>query len=244
MKKEAIKILICDDDDLNLGINERCVEIISKRADNEIIIYSFREPNEDMMFLIESNQIEIALLDIELEHEDGLAIAKRLQSKNARTPIIFITGHEEYKGEACDIMAVGYIEKPVNLEKFDLLFTRALTLVENEKKRKFLELLDIVVNKKHIQIRLSSIISVEKVLRKVELHTSRGKYTANGTLNEIVERLGAGFIKVNQSVAVNRDKILSVDSTTVYLANGEQHIIGRTYIKQVRNACKNHLLGS
>ena len=136
MKKEAIKILICDDDDLNLGINERCVEIISKREDKEIIIYSFREPNEDMMSLIESNQIEIALLDIELKYEDGLAIAKRLQSKNARMPIIFITGHEEYKGDACDIMAVGYIEKPVNLEKFDRLFTRALTLVENEKKRK------------------------------------------------------------------------------------------------------------
>ena len=47
------------------------------KKDKEILIYSFREPNEDMMSLIESNQIEIALLDIELEHEDGWAIARK-----------------------------------------------------------------------------------------------------------------------------------------------------------------------
>lgn len=243
MKREAVRILICDDDELNLGINKRCVEIISKREEREAEIYSFREPAEEMYFLIESNQIEIAVLDIELGEHSGLEIARKIMLKNPRVPIIFVTAHEEYKGDAFDVLALGYIEKPLNLEKFNLLFTRALCIVESEKRKKFLELLDVVVNKKHMQLRLSSIVSVEKVLRKVELHTIKGKYTVNGTLSEIGERLGSGFIKVSQSVVVNRDKILSVDNTSVYLANGEQHTIGRTYIKQVRNACKNLLPG-
>lgn len=243
MRKDKIRILICDDDDLNLGLNQRCVEIISQREEKEVVIYSFHDVTDEMLQLIEHNQVEVAILDIELMSGNGIDIAKQLLAKNANTPILFVTSYVEYKTLACDIMAIGFIEKPVNLEKFDILYTRALALVENEKRRTFRELFDIVVDKKHVQLRLASIISVEKVLRKVEFHTSRGMYMVNGTLNELGERLGTGFLKISQSVIVNRDKILSVDSTTVYLTNGEQHTIGRTYIKQVRDICKFHLIG-
>lgn len=238
VKKEAIGILIYDKDDLNLGINQRCVEIISEREQREIMVYAFRELTCEVESLIENNQIQIALLDIEPKQESGLIIANKLQRKNARIPIIFITSYKQYKGEACDIMAIGYIEKPVNLERFELLYSRALALAEYEKRRNSPELIHIVVDKKHIQVKVSSIICAEKVLRKVEVRTSKGVYVSNGTLHELTERLGTGFIKVNQSVAVNRDKILSMDNTTVYLTNGEQHTIGRTYIKQVRSCLR------
>lgn len=243
MRRETFKVLICEDDDLNLGLNQRCVEIISQREEKEVTIYSFQDVTEEMEYLIEHDQIEIAILDIELASGNGIDIARQLQAKNPRIPILFITSHEEYKALACDIMAIGFIEKPIHLEKFDILYSRALSLVECEKKKTFRELVDVVVDKRHIQLRLASIICVEKVLRKVEFHTSKGMFMVNGTLNDIGERLGAGFIKISQSVIVNRDKILSVDSTTVYLTNGEEHTIGRTYIKQVRDSCKFHLIG-
>lgn len=239
MKQEVIQILICDDDELNLGVNKRCVEIISQREHKKVQVYAFQEFTEELIRVIEENQIEIAILDIVLGNKNGLDIARMLLKENKKIPIIFVTGYGEYKSEAWDLMALGYLEKPIDLGKFELLYSRALAMIECERRKKFLELIDIVANKRHIQLRLSSIISVEKVLRKVEFHTLKGKYTTNGTLNEISKSLGNGFIKVNQSVIVNRSKILSVDSTTVYMTNGEQHVIGRTYVRQVRNMLKN-----
>lgn len=242
MGREKARILICDDDELNLGLNQRLVEIISKREGKEVVIYSYRSITKEMLLLIDSSKIDLAILDIELGNGSGIDIAAKLMKKNPRIPVIFVTSYQKYKTSACDIMAVGFVEKPVNLDKFDILYTRALTLAYNEIGKRICELLDIVVDKRHVQIRLASIISIEKVLRKVEFHTSKGIYAVNGTLTEIGERLGAGFIKISQSVVVNRDKILSIDSSTIYLTNGEQYTIGRTYMKSVKSVCKKYAI--
>lgn len=244
MGKEKINILICEDDELNMGLNQKFVEIISKRENREVVIHSFSGITKHMLTLMESSRIDLAILDIELGNGSGMDIAKKLVKKNPRLPIIFVTGYQEYKAFASDILAVGFVEKPVKLEKFDILLTRALILACSELDKRKCELFDIVVNKKHIQLRLASIISVEKVLRKVEFHTSKGVYAVNGTLNELLEGLGSGFIKISQSVAVNQDRILSIDRSSIYLTNGEQYTIGRTYIKSVRDMCEKHAAGS
>lgn len=47
---------------------------------------------------------------------NGVEVAKRLKEANPKMNIIFVTGFSEYKGDAMDMEASGYIMKPVTKE--------------------------------------------------------------------------------------------------------------------------------
>lgn len=56
---------------------------------------------------------EVAILDIDMPHLDGFAVARRLREQGLATEIIFLTIHceEEYFNEALDLGAKGYVLK-------------------------------------------------------------------------------------------------------------------------------------
>ncbi|MEE1114632.1 MAG: response regulator [Eubacterium sp.] len=63
---------------------------------------------------------DIAFLDINIDSEDnagGIRLAKEILRRNNDCNIIFTTGYSEYKPEALDLRASGYIMKPVTVEK-------------------------------------------------------------------------------------------------------------------------------
>lgn len=76
----------------------------------------------------------IAFLDIEMRDMTGIELAKRLKEIQPRANIVFVTGFGEYKGEAMDMHASGYVTKPVSAEKItnELKYLRN-PIDENEK---------------------------------------------------------------------------------------------------------------
>ena len=59
---------------------------------------------------------DVAFLDIHMRGMNGVEVAKRLKDINPKMNIIFVTGFSEYKGDAMDMKASGYIMKPVTKE--------------------------------------------------------------------------------------------------------------------------------
>jgi len=47
----------------------------------------------------------------------GVEVAKKLKEINPKMNIIFVTGFSDYKGDAMDMKASGYIMKPVTAEE-------------------------------------------------------------------------------------------------------------------------------
>ena len=62
---------------------------------------------------------DIAFLDINMRGMTGVELAKKLKDLCPKINIIFVTGYEEYKGDAMDLRASGYILKPVTKEQID-----------------------------------------------------------------------------------------------------------------------------
>jgi len=60
---------------------------------------------------------DVAFLDIRIHDVSGLEVAKKLKELQPKINIIFLTGYSEYKGDAMDLHASGYILKPVTAEK-------------------------------------------------------------------------------------------------------------------------------
>ena len=107
-----MKILAIDDEKLAL---EALVSAI-RQSCPEAEIRSFRKSDELIRYA-EKHHCDIAFLDIKMNGITGVEIAEQLKKHNPHLNIIFVTGYDDYTGNAMELHASGYIMKPVTAEK-------------------------------------------------------------------------------------------------------------------------------
>lgn len=231
-------ILICDNDEISLEINKKYIELFSAKLHitTHLSCYTRSCPEPEQM--IQRDTIHIAILDIELDDINGIELAKRLLNRNPDTLIIFVTHHSEFALDAFDILAFGFIKKPINQNHFETLFKRAIIYLGNLYSQNMNPFLELIVSKQTIHIRQSMIIYIEKVQQKTVIRTTKGIYEVYDSISSMERKLSGIFIRINQSVIVNKDKILELKRDTVYMSTGEEFPIGRTFIKKIKEECK------
>lgn len=229
--KSVIHVLLCEDDLVNLQINKRYIELFGKELCKNVEIHDFQTVEQAMYEYID--KIDIAVLDIDLDGHNGMDFAKRLQDGKRTIPIIFITNYEKYRVDASLILAVGLLRKPVDPDKFRLLFNRAVAQVEMEEQKELQRFLSFAINKKEYRIKMSSIISLEKIQKKIQFKTDSGIYEVRETLAHMEEELTSDFLRISQSVIVNMNEIICIEGREVFLSTRDSFIIGRTYQKKV-----------
>ena len=109
-----MRILCIDDEPLM----RKMVEMAAKEARPDADVQVF-ERQGDLIRAAEKDGCDVALLDIHMRGLDGVDLAKCLKEVNPKMNIIFVTGYSEYKGDAMDVKASGYIMKPVTKEKLE-----------------------------------------------------------------------------------------------------------------------------
>ena len=107
-----MKILLVDDEQLQLLRLEGAVKSILPKEEYFVYTNPIKAFEEN-----KNNQIDLALLDIEMPEINGIQLAKKLKSINPLVKIIFVTAFNEYALDAYKIHASGYITKPVNESK-------------------------------------------------------------------------------------------------------------------------------
>ena len=107
-----MKIMCVDDEPLMLQMLEMAVREAKPDADIE----GFDEP-EDLLDAAKESGCDVAFLDIHMSGMTGVELAKELKAVNPKMNIIFVTGFSEYKADAMDMKASGYIMKPVTKEE-------------------------------------------------------------------------------------------------------------------------------
>ena len=107
-----MKIIAVDDEKIALeGLLDMIREVVPDAKLN-----GFEYP-EDALEFAESNEYNIAFLDVEMAGMSGVELAEQLKFRNPEINIIFATGFEEYRKEAYDLHASGYLTKPITAEK-------------------------------------------------------------------------------------------------------------------------------
>jgi two-component system LytT family response regulator len=135
MKK--IKALIVDDEDLarkNLEymLNEHCpqVEVIGTAA-------NAREGKK----FIESNHIDLLLLDIEMPNGSGFDLLESLEDE-VNFKVVFVTAYHDYALRAFRFSAVDYILKPINAEELQAAIDKVRPGEDREPREKIETLID------------------------------------------------------------------------------------------------------
>lgn len=113
-KKQQPKILVVDDQPINIKLLQRKLE---RQGMEVYVAYNGRE----CLNIVEETKPDLILLDIMMPEMDGIETCQRLKSNpvTETIPIIFITAKASKEGklEGLDAGAVDYITKPIDLDE-------------------------------------------------------------------------------------------------------------------------------
>lgn len=97
-------------------------------------IFGF-ERGADALAFTEQNPCDVAFLDIQMSGINGLELARRLCEQKPKTNIVFVTGYREYTAEAFELLASGYIMKPVTVEDIKKQMENLRYFIQEDTKR-------------------------------------------------------------------------------------------------------------
>ncbi|MDO4486817.1 MAG: response regulator [Bacillota bacterium] len=107
-----MRIIALDDEKIAL---EGLVDAI-REAEPAAEIHSFCKGAKALEFYRQT-PCDVAVLDIQVWDMNGVDLAKQMKLINPQVNIIFATGYGDYRAEAFDMHASGYLVKPITPEK-------------------------------------------------------------------------------------------------------------------------------
>jgi len=229
-----LNIAICDDEKI---IREQIKAFIEKREQN-CILKTFASAQK----LLESRlHFDIIFLDIQMDGINGIEAARILRQRREETILIFITGLKEYVFDAFDVAAFHYLLKPVEEQKFEEVFQRALAELD-KKENQIQEQFFIKTRARSFTINKNDILFIENRARKVEIHTKKEIIEIYAVMNKLEKQLGQNFYRCHRGYLVNMayiaeytaDSIRLNTGETVYLAKGKYSEFVKIYMHYLK----------
>ena len=120
-----LNIAICDDNIQITGQMEMMVQNIAKRnfVDADIEVFWDGKSLADMV--ASGYGFDIIYLDIEMDKEDGISVAKRIRIYDKNVLIIYVTNHENHMKESFMVRPFRFLVKPVNEKQMEICFKAA-----------------------------------------------------------------------------------------------------------------------
>lgn len=230
----AFQIGICDDEKYQIRLNSIYLRELTKKNNWDMEIHGFMSADSVVRYLGKKS-LDILFLDIDLGEESGIKLAEYLARTYPNIVVVFITGHREYALDAFEVEAEGYLVKPYDIYSLEKNVKRALERCEiiNTRKKRELVITDEYLKKK---ICVEEITYVQKQFSKSVIYTRNKSYNVYESISSLEERLGVGFIRVNQSEIVAEKEIVGIEGNHVILKNGMRFSMGRSYKKNVINS--------
>ncbi|MBN2663902.1 MAG: response regulator transcription factor [Bacteroidales bacterium] len=226
-----IQCLIVDDEPIARDIIEKHL----KRIDDIHIVGSCKNAIEAFN-LINSEEIDLIFLDINMPDISGLSFAKSI---NKDIKIIFTTAYREYAVDGFDLQAVDYLLKPISYPRLFQAVNKFM--VENlSKKNISLENTQITEDfifvrseRKMVKINFSEIKYIESLSDYVKIYLSDKVIVTRETITNIESKLPQkDFIRTHRSFIVSIAKISSF--TNEYVEIDDKAIpISRSFKKEV-----------
>tara|TARA_R110001583_G_scaffold123127_3_gene274516 strand:+ start:6841 stop:7557 length:717 start_codon:yes stop_codon:yes gene_type:complete len=186
---------------------------------------------------INSNQVDLIFLDINMPEISGLSFAKSI-SNNIK--VIFTTAYREYAVDGFNLQAVDYLLKPISFERLSqavnkYLGENTLNIVENTSEiiNEKSDFIFVRSDRKMVKINFSEINYVESFSDYIKFHLNDKIIVTRETISSIEAKLPkTDFLRIHRSYIVS---ILQIDSFTNEFVEVHKKAlpISRSYKKDV-----------
>ena len=221
-----LQIAICEDDPEQLAYTARLVQqALAPQACN-LVLYS---SGTELLSAVKSGSIcpAVAVLDIELQSESGITLAKELNSVLASCKIIFLTGYTEYITASYKVDHVWYIIKTLAEDYLGQALQKALSISASES-----EPLGITARagRKAFFVPLDDILYLDRFSRKMRIICKNDVYPVSGTpASLLTEAVSPFFVQCHQGYWVNLRQVRTMDRNEFVLVNDVRVPISRGY---------------
>ena len=241
-----IRVLIVDDEPL---ARERIREILEQHPEIEVVgeCTNGREAIE----AVNESPPDLIFLDIQMPETDGFAVIEAIPPD--RMPcVIFVTAYDQYAVRAFDVLALDYLLKPFDRERFEKALNRAkkqimsqqgsnlgeriLRALEEIKTRPvYLERLVIKTSGHIFFLKTEEVDYFEAEGNYVRLHSGKESYLLRDTISAIESQVDPKkFLRIHRSTIVNIDRIQELQpwfhgEYRVILSSGAELTLSRTY---------------
>lgn len=172
----------------------------------------------DALNVLNSNKIDLMLLDIEMPDMTGLELIRSLKVPPLT---ILTTSRKDYAIEAFECNVVDYLVKPILLDRFFKSVTKAKEILENAQHIVGFSNEDYIFIKNSgilVKINLKEILWIEALGDYMTINTIEKKYTIHSTMKMIESKLDPHkFIRVHRSSIISIDYITSIEDNVVIL---------------------------
>jgi two-component system LytT family response regulator len=219
MKGESLRAYLVDDEALAL---KRLNKLLAA-TDSVEVVGSTTDQAKAISFL-ESHQIDVLFLDIQMPGMNGFELLARLQTQPV---VIFTTAYDKYALKAFEVNSVDYLLKPIEPQKLERALEKVRRLGETASAiqvraqirslaRSLVD--DLPSRARHSSDRMSFrvgnrilVIDLDRITHfwsedKVTFAaTDEGaKYIADHSITDLEEKLGSkGFVRIHRATLVN-----------------------------------------
>jgi two-component system, LytTR family, response regulator AlgR len=236
-----MKFLLTDDEPL---ARKRMSKLLSEYRDG-IDLFEASHGLEAVE-LCRQIQPQVVFMDIEMPGMNGLEAATLIRSQYPSTAIIFVTAYEQYALDAFDLLASGYLLKPVNREKLhsvlDKVIGQTISQTDVEQQEPFLTS---KVGNKVIRIPISHINYIMAENKYVTVYHGLESSLVDLPLKQIEQNFPDSFTRIHRHTLVTSSRIMKLTKngnvTQVFLSGLTQGLdVSRRHIKALKQVLQNH----
>ncbi|MCI5773467.1 MAG: LytTR family DNA-binding domain-containing protein [Erysipelotrichaceae bacterium] len=229
-----INIAICDDNQNDL---DNIVKVLSG-IELKFNIHQYLTPQQLLSDINNGIIFDAFLLDILMNEENGIDLARHIRKTHQTTPIFFITATPEFALQGYEVNALRYYLKPLDIPKLSLDLYNILKNVE-QRKNSYITLTN---TKGLFKLRINDIYYIESMLRTIKIHTKNDSFTAIGKISDFEETLkNNNFVRVHKSFLVNLAYIKNIYKDTITLDNDTEVLLSKHRSKEIHLRLLNYV---
>lgn len=223
-----IHVAICEDIAAHANkIKELLIPVLPE----EVTLTHYTSGTELLSDIHDSHMMyDLAIMDIELGDESGIALSSQLSRCCPGIQIIFVSQYLKYVSPVYETAHSYFIYKPELELYLKSAVEKALAKIEEHKKL----LLTFSWNKKEMEILQKDICYMERFLRKTVIYTLHDSFCTSEKLSSLLLRLSPSFIMCHRSYLINLEQLSAILPGYLALKDGRQIPVSRSYIQSVR----------
>lgn len=226
-----MQVAICDDELNQLKFLNDCVRRFSDMQGLSLHISLFMSA-EEFWFSWEKDKFSVILLDIQMQGQSGMELARQLRQKGDDSAIIFITGLPDYIGEGYDVSAVHYLIKPIDENRLFGALEKAISYAQKQPKK-----LVFSSSNENIVLCAQEIEFAEAFSHTTLLSLGSNSLEVNQNFGSVLPVLESeGFVRCHRSYAVNVSHIHSIKKYEITLDSKKTVPVSRRLYDDVNRA--------
>ena len=221
MAKELC-IFVCDDEPEG---RRALVQGVKAAFPEELYVMEAFARADDVCRAMERMLPDIAVLDIQLQQDNGITLAGEILRRSPRCRILFVSGYVEYAPDVYDVEHVCFILKAQLEQRLPLFLSRAYAQICAEKAR----VLRVHLNGGERILPQDEILYLESARRMVKIVTQTASLSVYGKLDELEKKLDAvRFVRCHKSYIVGLDHVAAYSRTVIQMSNGDTISVSRS----------------